>query len=425
MPPALADAVQQPRPREMVFVIDNSGSMGGTSITQAKASLLYALAHLKPGDRFNVIRFDHTMDVLFHDTVPADAANLDRAKAFVSALEAAGGTEMVPAMKAALSDPRGTDGGYLRQVVFLTDGEIVNEQQLFDTIAAMRGRSRVFMVGIGSAPNSFLMTRAAEIGRGAYTHIGSVDQVEARMRELFDKLENPAVTGLTATYSADADITPAALPDLYRGEPVVLAARVASLTGTIEIKGTIGDRPWVARLPVANAAEGQGISKLWARRKIADAEVARTLNQISQDEADHRVLALALTHHLVSRLTSLVAVDVTPSRPAGAHLVRAELPLNLPAGWDFDKVFGPSGEQHDTPARRQDDHADAGGVRLAGATPPAGARSVVAPVAYRSGGVLLPKTATDAELRMIAGAVLLCVGFLLLTLRRLGIVQAR
>jgi Ca-activated chloride channel family protein len=435
-PPALADAVQQPRPREIVFVIDNSGSMGGTSIAQAKASLLYALAHLKPGDRFNVIRFDHTMDVLFPDTVVADAGNLDRAKAFVSALEAHGGTEMVPAMKAALTDARGAEGGYLRQVVFLTDGEIGNEQQLFDTIAAMRGRSRVYMVGIGSAPNSFLMTRAAEIGRGTYTHIGSVDQVEARMRELFDKLENPIVTGLTATYSGEADITPALLPDLYRGEPVVLAAKVASATGTIEIKGTIGDRPWVVRLPLANAAQGQGISKLWARRKIADAEVARTLNQISQDEADHRIQALALTHHLVSRLTSLVAVDTTPSRLAGARLTRAELPLNLPAGWDFDKVFGTTGSEqpagpaprnddHAAPAPRQDDHADAGQTRLAATAPPAGARSVVVPTIYRNGGVMLPKTATDAELRMIAGALMMFAGFLLLTLRRLRIAQAR
>src|SRR5947207_2777343 len=83
----------------------------------------------------------------------------------------------------------GSDAGYLRQVIFLTDGEIGNEQQLFETISAMRGRSRVFMVGIGSAPNSFLMTRAAELGRGAFTHIGSVEQVEERMRLLLAKLE--------------------------------------------------------------------------------------------------------------------------------------------------------------------------------------------------------------------------------------------
>ena len=117
---------------------------------------------------------------------------------------------MVPPMRAALADRRGSDLSYVRQVVFLTDGAIGNEQQLLDTIAAMRGRSRVFMVGIGSAPNSFLMTRAAELGRGTFTHIGSVDQVEERMRGLFEKLESPVVTNLTAAFSgAQADVTPA------------------------------------------------------------------------------------------------------------------------------------------------------------------------------------------------------------------------
>jgi Ca-activated chloride channel family protein len=427
-PPALANAVAQPRPREIVFVIDNSGSMGGTSIAQAKASLLYGLAHLKSTDRFNVIRFDHTMDVLFSDAVPADAAHLDQAKAFVTALEAKGGTEMVPAMKAALTDRRDADDGYLRQVVFLTDGEIGNEQQLFDAIVAMRGRSRIFMVGIGSAPNSFLMTRAAEIGRGTYTHIGSVDQVESRMRALFDKLENPVVTGLTAAYSGESDMTPAILPDLYRGEPIVLAARLSSLAGTLEISGRIGDRPWEVRLPVANAAEGQGLSKVWARRKIADAEVARALGQATREEIDRRILALALGHHLVSRLTSLVAVDTTPSRPAGMHLTRAELPLNLPAGWDFDKVFGTSGEGTRDPAPRREDRADAASeVRLADAAAAKPKVSQPRPVAMpmvANQGVVLPKTATDAELRMLLGAMLMLLSFLLLMLRRFALRKA-
>ena len=386
--------------------------MGGTSIVQAKASLIYALDRLKPGDRFNVIRFDHTMDVLFTDTLPADAAHVGQAKAFVSALQAQGGTEMVPAMKAALTDRRDGDSGYLRQVVFLTDGEIGNEQQLFDTIAAMRGRSRVYMVGIGSAPNSFLMTRAAEIGRGTFTHIGSVQQVEERMRGLFDKLENPVVTNLTASYAGEADMTPSILPDLYRGEPVVLAARVGSLAGTLEIKGRIGDRSWIVALPLANAAEGQGLSKLWARRKIADAEVARTLRQATQDETDRRVLKLALDHHLVSRLTSLVAVDTTPSRPDGARLSRAELPLNLPAGWDFDKVFG---ERPALPAPRNDDRAQASAIRLAANA--AAPRPVLVPIAAQK-GVALPKTATDAELRMMLGLALLALSLLLLLVGR-------
>jgi Ca-activated chloride channel homolog len=410
------------RSREIVLVIDNSGSMGGTSMAQAKASLLYALGRLKPSDRFNVIRFDNTMDVLFSDAMPADAERVAQAEAFVSALEARGGTEMVAPMKAALTDRRGGDANTVRQVIFLTDGEIGNEQQLFETIGALRGRSRVFMVGIGSAPNSFLMTRAAELGRGTFTHIGSAEQVEERMRVLFGKLESPAVTNLTATFSAARpDATPAVIPDLYRGEPVALAVKLSALAGTLEIKGMIGDRPWVVTLPLTNVAEGRGLSKLWARRKIADSEIARTLRQITPDEADQRILALALEHHLVTRLTSLVAVEQTPSRPDGARLTRADVPLNLPAGWEFDKVFGGERAPAPAPAERRADVTPAGRADVYAAVAVARTPQPTpkfAAVATPRNGATLPKTATDAELRLWFGLALCCASLLLIVIRR-------
>jgi Ca-activated chloride channel family protein len=405
-PPALAQGEER-RAREIVFVIDNSGSMGGASMRQAKEALIYGLGRLRPGDRFNVVRFDDTFDVLFPDAVPADAEHVARAKQFVGALEARGGTEMVPAMRAALTDARSADSETLRQVVFLTDGAIGNEQQLFETIATMRGRSRVFMVGIGSAPNSFLMNRAAELGRGTFTHIGSVAQVEERMRSLYAKLESPAVTNLAATFSgATADVTPALLPDLYRDEPLVFAARVESLAGEIRLRGMVGEQQWSVKLPLAGAAEGKGLSKVWARRKIADAEVAHTTRAVSADEADKRILALALEHHLVSRLTSLVAVDRTPSRPAGARLTRAELPLNLPAGWDFDKMFG---ERPSTPAAQPTELRDA-------ARPDAAAK--FAQLASAQSPVQLPQTATDAELRLLAGLALCLLSLMLVAWQR-------
>ncbi|MFK4679045.1 sortase target protein [Bradyrhizobium diazoefficiens] len=404
-PPSAEQATQKPLPREVVFVIDNSGSMGGTSIVQAKASLLYALGRLQPADRFNVIRFDDTMDVLFPASVPADAAHVGEATSFVSALQARGGTEMVPAMRAALTDKIG-DTGMVRQVVFLTDGAIGNEQQLFETITAMRGRSRVFMVGIGSAPNTYLMTRASELGRGAFTHIGSVEQVEERMRGLFAKLENPAVTGLSAKFSeATADVTPAIIPDVYRDEPLVLAARLDKLAGSLEIKGRVGDRPWSVTLPLQNAAEGKGLSKLWARRKIGDAEVARTMREMTPEEADKAILALALDHQIVTRLTSLVAIDKTPSRPEGEPLKLSELPINLPAGWDFEKIFGERPQQ--VPTQLRERHADA-------RNQPAARRPIpAAPDAIR-----LPKTATSAELKMIAGLVLIVLALILFVFNR-------
>ncbi|MGJ5208774.1 marine proteobacterial sortase target protein [Bradyrhizobium sp. HKCCYLR20261] len=407
-PPAVAATTQRPQPRDVIFVIDNSGSMGGTSIRQAKASLLYALGRLQPGDRFNVIRFDDTMTVLFPSSVPADAEHVGNATSFVSSLDARGGTEMVPAMRAALTDD-GSDSDRVRQVVFLTDGAIGNEQQLFETITAMRGRSRIFMVGIGSAPNTYLMSRAAELGRGAFTHIGTVEQVEERMRDLFAKLENPVVMGLTATFSeASADLTPAVLPDVYRNEPLVLAAKIDRLAGSLQLKGRIGDQPWTITLPLSGAAEGKGLSKLWARRKIGDAEVAKTMRQMTPEEADGAILKLAMEHQLVTRLTSLVAVDKTPRRPDGEPLRLAELPINLPAGWDFEKVFGERGR---LPAMKDRRAEGDGEVQLAALKRP------VVPAAPAT--VTLPKTATDAELSMLLGlGVLLLELIWLVALRR-------
>jgi Ca-activated chloride channel family protein len=232
------------------------------------------------------------------------------------------------------------------------------------------------------------------------------------MRGLFAKLENPAVTNLTAKFTdATADITPAAIPDVYRDEPLVLAAKLDRLAGSVEIKGRIGDRPWVVTLPLANAAEGKGLSKLWARRKIADAEVARTTRQASPENADKAILALALEHQLVTRLTSLVAVDKTPSRPQGEPLKVSELPINLPAGWDFEKVFGERSRRPTTPTERRAD-ADDARVQVA-------ALKRIQPVATQMlDSVKLPKTATDAELKMIAGFILLALGLIWLALTR-------
>jgi Ca-activated chloride channel family protein len=249
------------------------------------------------------------------------------------------------------------------------------------------------------------MTRAAELGRGAFTHIGSVEQVEERMRGLFAKLENPAVTGLTAKFSeAKADVTPAIIPDVYRDEPLVLAARLDKLAGSLEIKGRVGDRPWSVTLPLQNAAEGKGLSKLWAKRKIDDAEVARTMREMTPEDADKAILGLALDHQIVTRLTSLVAVDKTPSRPDGEPLKLSDLPINLPAGWDFEKVFG---ERPQLPAQLRERHADARDQSAARRPRPA------APDAIR-----LPKTATSAELKIIAGLILIVLALLLFMFNR-------
>ncbi|KQT58143.1 marine proteobacterial sortase target protein [Methylobacterium sp. Leaf456] len=388
-----AEATPAPAlPRDVVFVIDNSGSMGGASIRQAKASLLAGLDRLRPGDRFNVIGFDHTYDAIFPDTVPADESHLAVAKSFVAGLEASGGTEMLAPLKAALQDAHPDEAGRLRQVVFLTDGAVGNEAQIFSAIATERGRTRLFMVGIGSAPNGYLMRHAAELGRGSFTEIRSVDQVSERMRELLMKIESPVVTDLTATFSEAADATPSPMPDLYRGEPVIVAAWMPEAKGTLTLTGRIGGQPWRNVLNLDAAVDGAGIGKVWARAKIADAETARITGRLGQDTADAAILRLALDHGLTTRLTSLVAIDATPRRPHNARLASADLPLNLPAGWDFEALFGSNSE----------------------AAPPRQRRAGLSPAQYAAApSVPLPQTATDFELRALAGLVLLGLGLLM------------
>jgi len=399
-------------PREVIFVIDNSGSMSGPSMDQAKESLLMALDRLDTDDTFNVIRFDHEFDQVFPDAVRADKENLDIARAFVSQLTADGGTEMLAPLQASLRDANPSDTSRLRQVIFLTDGAIGNEVELFETIAQGLGRSRLFTVGIGSAPNSFFMTRAAEVGRGAFTHIGSADQITARMAQLFEKLETPVITGLEMDWPARVlnEAWPNPLPDLYKGEPIVMTARLARAPergDMLEVGGTFAGDPWLVRLPLAQAEEGEGIAKLWARRKIAALEGFRYSGG-DWEKIDRDILAVALDHHLVSRLTSLVAVDVTPSRPDGEELVTRDMPVNLPDGWDFEKVFGADTATLQTSAAATPDPAWQ--VLKVAAAPPAPAPGTA--------GVSLPEGSTPAPLLMLMGLICLGLGLTLLALYR-------
>ncbi len=338
-PPA-EDRRPAARPREMIFVIDNSGSMGGDSMVQAKQSLLHALSTLTPADRFNVIRFDDTMTMLFEAPVAATPDQVALAERFTRALEANGGTEMLPALRAALIDPTPADGR-VRQLIFMTDGAISNEAEMLAALGQSRGRSRVFMIGIGSAPNANLMNRMAEVGRGSYVNIGDTSEVNARMTDLLDRLTRPVVTDLEVRIAgAQAELTPSQLPDLYAGEPLVVFARGASLRqGTLEISGRIGGREWRRSVPLAEAVEGTGIAGSWARRRIAEIEVAATLGTIEAGPAADAIARLGLDFGLVTSETSLVAVDRTPSRPRGARLTQEELPINLPHGWDFDVLM--------------------------------------------------------------------------------------
>ncbi|HEU4368500.1 MAG TPA: marine proteobacterial sortase target protein [Methylomirabilota bacterium] len=339
MPPAPAAAARERLPREAIFVLDHSGSMAGASIQEAKAALKLALARLRPTDTFNVIRFNHRTDGLFQEARPATSQNLGAAERYVDALRANGGTEILPALVRALDGGEPPDR--VRQVIFLTDGAVGNEHRLFEAIRERLGDSRLFTIGIGSAPNSHFMREAARLGRGTFTHVGSPGEVQQRMTELLRKLESPVLADLRLELpgAGDPEVLPHPLPDLYAGEPVVVALRGRTLPTHAVLRGRSGTTAWEADVPLRESAPGAGLAVYWAQARIA-ALLDQRRASAPDGDVRHAVIEVALRHHLVSAYTSLVAVDVTPARPADAPLISHALATNLPHGWEYDAVFG-------------------------------------------------------------------------------------
>lgn len=337
MPSGAAAAARLPR--EVIFVLDTSGSMAGTSIRQAREALVLALRRLAPADRFNVIEFNSSARALFPEAREASSAEVGGAISWVRGLEARGGTEMAAALNLALDGGDAGDG--VRQVVFLTDGAVGNEEGLFGLIKARLGDSRLFTVGIGSAPNGHFMRKAAELGRGTFTYIGRIDEVGEKMAALFAKLEAPVLKGITLRWpeAAHAEAWPARVPDLYAGEPLVISAALERVDGELRVNGVRGGHIWEARVPLSAGQGSTGMGTLWARAKVASL-IDSMREGAAPEQVRAQVIALAMAHRLVTRYTSFVAIERAPARPVGEHLARVDLPTNLPEGWEYDKVFG-------------------------------------------------------------------------------------
>ena len=338
MPPyQTTEAKAKPMPREVIYVIDTSGSMEGMSIEQAREALALAFGRLTPQDRFNVIQFNSYTSKLYPDAVPVNGRTLQQARDYAKNLRANGGTEIAGALDAALI---GSDNpNVLRQVIFLTDGSVGNEEALFGIIRKKLGDSRLFTIGIGSAPNSYFMTKAAEFGHGTFTYIGKVEEVNEKMSGLFRKLENPVLTNISVNLpgAIEGEMWPKQLPDLYAGEPVMLSAALKDIGTEMILTGNNGAAKWQTKLSLAINKTESGVGVLWARKKISS---LMDNAQNNPDEAKQAIITTALDHHLVSKYTSLVAVDVTPSRPSDAGLKTGAVPTNLPEGWNHEAVFG-------------------------------------------------------------------------------------
>ncbi len=336
-------------PREVVFILDVSGSMAGPSIRQAKHAVREALLKLDPSDLFNIISFNSTADRLFSSARPATMANLAVGERYLDLLVADGGTEMASALHLAFDEGREASS-LLRQIVFLTDGAVGNEQELFTLIGRGLGKSRLFTVGIGAAPNSYFMSRAAAMGRGTYTYIANIAEVRTKVSALLEKLRFPGITDLAITLpdSSEVEIYPKPIPDLYYGEPLVVAIRERGGNGMLRVTGKRGGKSFSLELVTEGAASRPGIATLWARKKIRH-EMEELYFGKDEAAVKKSILGTALEHQLVSQYTSLVAVDQKVTRPKEAELHQDLIPTPAPRGLQLDAIFG-GASQTATPA---------------------------------------------------------------------------
>jgi Ca-activated chloride channel family protein len=241
-----------PRPLEMVFTLDVSGSMNGAPIEQSKAAMRYALTQMGPDDTFQVVQFASGANRLSERPLPATPENVRRALAYIDRTRGAGGTMMLEGIRASLDAPH--DESRLRFVSFLTDGYIGNEAEIFRAVKSALGPARVFSFGVGSAPNRYLLDGLARNGRGAVAYLGLNDDATDVMAHFYQRIRRPALTHVQVDWGGMqvSDVFPREIPDLFVGRPVVLTGKFAGNADgkSIRVRGRVGNEVQSVEVPV-------------------------------------------------------------------------------------------------------------------------------------------------------------------------------
>jgi Ca-activated chloride channel family protein len=331
-------------PREVIFLIDHSGSMHGESIEAARALSKAMIDTLSPRDTFNVIAFANGTKQLEGRPIAGDDAGKARGKAWLDAVVAEGGTEMERGILASLAREPG--GDRIRIVYVITDGYVGNDDVILSAAQKKLAHNRIYPVGVGSSPNRYLLDRLGEVGRGFTRYIGTAGDTAEVATELVRKSAYPYMTNLAIDWGGlpVKDVTPSRLPDVYAGMPLVvggLYARPAS--GTVKLSATVGGRrvtiPLEVELPKQNRQ--RPVAYLWARRRIHEL-MALDFGEIDE-RTERRVTSLGLSFGLVTEFTSYVAVDRTRVVNSSGQVKTLVQPAATPEGVDHSAAVGSGG----------------------------------------------------------------------------------
>jgi Ca-activated chloride channel family protein len=344
LPPSLEGAPAEPPAREFIFVLDRSGSMSGGPIGQARNALRACLRSLNPQDRFSLLLFDDRLEWYRPNPTQVSQAEINQADAFLSQVQGRGGTEIIPALESALSQPHAEN--YQRYLVFLTDGAVSAEERALDQVRRKIGKARLFTFGIGPSVNRALLSRLAQLGRGTAEFLQLDEDIEGAILRFQDRVSFPALTDLSLRWENGKawDVYPASLPDLFIGQPLEIVGRIKpddAAPVRLEVSGQAGkDKVSMALTFSGEACPEPAIGRAWARARVDDLLEGGAAGTKAVHQVRSEVISLAIEQRLVTPYTAFVAVDDQPAVKDGRPLRTIYIAQPLPAGLNLEGFLG-------------------------------------------------------------------------------------
>jgi Ca-activated chloride channel family protein len=329
-------------PRELIFIVDTSGSMRGFPIEKSKEAIRRLIKGMRPTDIFNVVRFAGDTGTLWKKPRPHTPTHVEEAMRYINSFRGMGGTEMRRGIVDALAQP--ANEGYLRIAFLLTDGYVGNEFGIFQAIEKERHGARVFSLGVGASVNRYLLERATEIGRGEAFYVRQDENSDKVINKFFQRVDRPALAHIEIDWG-NLDVTelsPSKVPDLWAGQPIRIHGRYTNGgVDTIVVRGQLRNRTYQQKLRVKlprNFSANEAIATVWARQKVREL-MNQMVPQGKTKELIEKVTQMGLTYRLMTQWTSFVAVEEKIANVDG-KLQTIVQPVEMPEGVSYEGVFG-------------------------------------------------------------------------------------
>ncbi len=335
-------------PREVIFVLDTSGSQQGFPLAKGKELDHKLIDTLRPDDTFNVLKFNTQVTPLWSSPQHKTDATLAEANQFIDAMVADGGTDIHGGLLAALDPP--ADPRRVRLVVIETDGLIGNENEVLDAIQKHEGKgARVFTFGVGNSVNRFIINAMSQVGKGNSEMVTLADKADAAVERFIKRTQTPILTNLQATFDgvAVSDVLPKEIPDVF-DKPVVLYGRYKGTGhGTVTLSGQLGDSYWSKQinLDFTQNREAGALPSLWARQKIDDLSSENYLAAFQpeaptrQSDLHDKIVDVSLKYSVMSEFTSFVAVEPTVINIDGKQRT-VHVPVEMADGLSYEMGGG-------------------------------------------------------------------------------------